>query len=115
MFLCHNSASTCEENDLLYLKDNGSPLLSVKIRELCNNLKTLCESTPKIPEDVIVPSNSQENYNDIVEPKTPATELKIASYQTPQGCTFSNRSSNMKVCNTIHISHDSYMVSFESD
>ncbi|KAL8557167.1 hypothetical protein ACS0TY_004571 [Phlomoides rotata] len=89
----HNSgAGTCEENNLLHMEESGSPPLSLRIRELCNNLKTLCESTPTI----IVPSDSQVYYNDTFEPKTPDTEFKIISHLTPRGGTFSNRSSRMK-------------------
>lgn len=96
------------------MKENGSPPLSSRIREICNSLKELCESTPstiKIPDDVVVPSESQVGCNNILEPKTPATEFKIGGYHSPRGGTFSNRSSRMKVCNSIYISYDSFILS----
>ncbi|KAI3458135.1 hypothetical protein Pfo_014798 [Paulownia fortunei] len=92
------AASTCEENDPLQKKDDGSPPLSERIREISNNLKSLCASTPltiKMPEEVVAPYSSQVGYSDIVEPKTPAIELNCARYCSPRG-TFSNRSSGVK-------------------
>lgn len=92
------TASTCEENNYLYIKGDGSPPLSERIREICNNLKTLCESTPstiKMPEEIATPCNNQVSYYDSVEPKTPAVEPNSARYCSPWG-TFSNRSTKLK-------------------
>lgn len=99
LFHAKNSASTREEKEYLYKKSDGSPLLSEKIREICNNLKSLCESTPstiKMPEEITTSCNNQMSYNDIEEPKTPAVEPNSARYYSPQG-TFSNRSSKLQV------------------
>lgn len=100
-----NSASTCEENNYLYKKGDGSPPLSERIREIRNNLKTLYESTPstiKMPEEIATPCNNQVSYYDSVEPKTPAVEPNSARYHSPRG-TFSNRSSKLKVCDTKYV------------
>ncbi|PIM98594.1 Plus-end-directed kinesin ATPase [Handroanthus impetiginosus] len=91
-------ATTCKENNFLLKKDNASPPLSERIREISNNLKSLCASTPltiKMPEEVVAPYKSQLSYNDIVEPKTPSMELNSARYCSPRG-TFSNRSTGVK-------------------
>ncbi|KAL6545209.1 hypothetical protein OROHE_009874 [Orobanche hederae] len=93
------AGSTCAENNFLYWKDDGSPPLSEKIREISNNLKSLCASTSlkiKMPEDVVAPY-SQVDCNEITEPKTPVVELNIARCcsPNPRG-TFSNRSSGVK-------------------
>ncbi|KAG8381310.1 hypothetical protein BUALT_Bualt06G0109100 [Buddleja alternifolia] len=92
------AASTCEENNTLHKKDDSSPPLSERIREISNNLKSLCASTPlriKMPDEAVAQCSSQVSYNDIVDPKTPVLELKTASYCSPRD-TFSNRSSRLK-------------------
>ncbi|KAK4431479.1 Kinesin-like protein KIN-10C [Sesamum alatum] len=92
-----NSNAICEANNPVPKKNDASPPLSERIREISNNLKELCSSTPltiKMPEEAVAYS-SQLCYNDIAEPKTPAMELSIARYCSPRG-TFSNRSSGVK-------------------
>ncbi|KAK6155684.1 hypothetical protein DH2020_009932 [Rehmannia glutinosa] len=92
------TVSTYEENNPLHRNDDGSPPLSERIREISNNLKSLCASTPltiKMPEDTVALYNNQVGCYDIVEPKTPVMELNIARYCSPRA-TFSNRSSGVK-------------------
>ncbi|GFP82235.1 kinesin-like protein kif22 [Phtheirospermum japonicum] len=89
-----------EDNNSLNRKDYGSPLLSERIREISNNLKSLCaSSTPltiKMPEEVVAPSSSsQAGCYEVMEPKTPTIELNIARYCSPRG-NFSNRGSGAK-------------------
>ncbi|KAL9163313.1 hypothetical protein ABFS82_06G032600 [Erythranthe guttata] len=95
-----DSASTCDESNTLHKKNDGSPPLSERIREIANNLKSICASTPsavKMPEEVVAAYNSQSqvSYNDTTEPKTPIVELSSARYCSPRG-TFTNRSSGVK-------------------
>ncbi|EYU25107.1 hypothetical protein MIMGU_mgv1a003181mg [Erythranthe guttata] len=100
LFLYLDSASTCDESNTLHKKNDGSPPLSERIREIANNLKSICASTPsavKMPEEVVAAYNSQSqvSYNDTTEPKTPIVELSSARYCSPRG-TFTNRSSGVK-------------------
>lgn len=91
------SATTCNETKYLYTKGDGSPPLSERIREICNNLKSLCEPTPlsiKMPDEIATPCNNEVNYNDNQEPKTPAMDR--TRYCTPQGI-FDSCSSKLKV------------------
>ncbi|KAK4384974.1 Kinesin-like protein KIN-10C [Sesamum angolense] len=93
-----NSDAICEANNPVHKKNDASPPLSERIREISNNLKSLCASSPlsiKMPEEAAASYGSQLCYNDIVEPKTPAMELSIARYCSPRG-NFSNRSSGVK-------------------
>ncbi|XP_047968200.1 kinesin-like protein KIN-10C isoform X2 [Salvia hispanica] len=90
------SATTCNETKYLYTKGDGSPPLSERIREICNNLKSLCEPTPlsiKMPDEIATPCNNEVNYNDNQEPKTPAMDR--TRYCTPQGI-FDSCSSKLK-------------------
>ncbi|XP_042031296.1 kinesin-like protein KIN-10C isoform X1 [Salvia splendens] len=92
------SAIACNETKYLYTKGDGSPPLSERIREICNNLKSLCEPTPlsiKMPDEIATPCNNEENYNDNQEPKTPAMDCTSARYCTPQGI-FDSCSSKLK-------------------
>ncbi|CAA0834354.1 ATP binding microtubule motor family protein [Striga hermonthica] len=90
---------TCEGGNSSRKKDDGSPPLSERIKEISNNLKSLCaSSTPLMvntQESVIAPHNNQAVHFEIMEPKTPAMKHCIARLGSPQG-TFSNRSSGMK-------------------
>lgn len=79
-------AGSSEESNPLDKKDDASPPLSERIREISNNLKSLCASTPKMPEEVVV------------EPKTPNVELSGARFCSPRG-TVTNYNSGLKVCN----------------
>lgn len=99
LFYAENAGSTCEENNYSYRKGDGSPPLSERVREICNNLKAICESTPtiKMPEEMATPCKHPVLYNDSQEPKTPAMDPSSARYASPWG-TFSNRSSKLKVC-----------------
>ncbi|KAL0400737.1 UNVERIFIED_CONTAM: Kinesin-like protein KIN-10C [Sesamum latifolium] len=93
-----NSDAICEANNPAHKKNDASPLLSERIREISNNLKSLCASSPltiKMPEEAAASYGSQLCYNDIVEPKTPAMELSIARCCSPRG-NFSNQSSGVK-------------------
>ncbi|XP_011076150.1 kinesin-like protein KIN-10C [Sesamum indicum] len=93
-----NSDAICEANNPVHKKNDASPPLSERIREISNNLKTLCASSPltiKMPEEATASYSSQLCYNDIVEPKTPAMELSIARCCSPPG-NFSNRGSGVK-------------------
>ncbi|KAL0317798.1 UNVERIFIED_CONTAM: Kinesin-like protein KIN-10C [Sesamum angustifolium] len=93
-----NSDAICEANNHVHKKNDASPPLSERIREISNNLKSLCASSPlsiKMPEEAAASYGSQLCYNDIVEPKTPAMELSIARYCSPRG-NFSNRSSGLR-------------------
>lgn len=98
MLYAENSGSTCEENNYIYRK-GGSPPLSERVKEIRNNLKAICESTPTImmPEEMATPCRHEVLYNDSQEPKTPAMDPSSARYCSPWG-TFSNRSSKLKVC-----------------
>ncbi|KAL3630622.1 hypothetical protein CASFOL_023606 [Castilleja foliolosa] len=91
--------STREESNSLSRKDYGSPPLSDRIREISNNLKSLCaSSTPlmiKMTEEAVAPSSSQVGCYEIPEPKTPTIELHAARFCSPRG-TFSNRGSAAK-------------------
>ncbi|KAL1531410.1 kinesin-like protein KIN-10C isoform X2 [Salvia divinorum] len=94
------SANRCDETKYLYTKGDGSPPLSERIREICNNLKSLCESTPltiKMPEEIATPRNNEVSYNDSNQElkTTPAMEPNSARYCTPQGIV-SSRSSKLK-------------------
>ncbi|GER51013.1 alpha/beta-Hydrolases superfamily protein [Striga asiatica] len=90
---------TCEGGNSSHKKDDGSPPLSKRIKEISNNLKSLCaSSTPLMvntQENVIAPHNNQIVHFEINEPKTPVMGHGIARFCSPQG-TFSNRSSGMK-------------------
>lgn len=99
LFYAKKSATTCNETKYLYRKGDGSPPLSERIREICNNLKSLCGPTPlsiKMPDEIATPYNNEGNYNDNQEPKTPAMERTSLRYCTPQG-TFDSCSSKLKV------------------
>lgn len=84
-----------------------SPPISARLRELSNNLKSLCSSTPlhkKLPEAIDVSFYGQVSTDNILEPKTPTTEqsmrvydrLEVANVSSPWE-TLSMRSSGMKV------------------
>ncbi|KAL3653533.1 hypothetical protein CASFOL_003214 [Castilleja foliolosa] len=92
-------ASMREESNSLNMTVNGSPPLSARIREISNNLKSLCaSSTPltiKMPEEVVAPSSSQVGCYEVPEPKTPTIQLNVARYCSPRG-NFSNRGSGAK-------------------
>ncbi|KAL0304278.1 UNVERIFIED_CONTAM: Kinesin-like protein KIN-10C [Sesamum radiatum] len=69
-----NSDAICEAINPVHKKNDASPPLSERIREISNNLKSLCASSPlaiKMQEEAAASYGSQLCYNDIVEPKTP--------------------------------------------
>lgn len=81
------------------LINEESPPLSARLRELSNNLKSLCSSTPK-PQ---TPYSGQTTCTDFVEPETPVIEQNMRAnenwelqrFQSPSEM-FNNRSSGMK-------------------
>ena len=67
---------TLAGRDIEKEKNNDSPPISVRLRELSNNLKALCNATPSLP--TMVGKNDASNHalvpTDIMEPKTPVVE-----------------------------------------
>ncbi|XP_059462605.1 kinesin-like protein KIN-10C [Corylus avellana] len=95
-----------KENQSIMVNKGVSPPISARLRELSNNLKSLCSSTPlhkKLPEAIDVSFYGQVSTDNILEPKTPTTEqsmrvydrLEVANVSSPWE-TLSMRSSGMK-------------------
>lgn len=71
-----------KENQSILVDKGVSPPISERLRELSNNLKSLCSSTPlkvKSPQVIDASSNDQVS-TDIIEPKTPTTEQNMRVY-----------------------------------
>ncbi|KAL2550486.1 ATP binding microtubule motor family protein [Forsythia ovata] len=81
-----------EENVHLKKNEDGSPSLTERLREISNNLRSLCSSTPSRVEFL---DNAVAPYSSHIDPKTPITEHAVERYYSPRG-TFSNRSSGVK-------------------
>lgn len=79
--------------------EDGVPSLTQRLREISNNLRSLSSSTPsrvKFLENVVTPCSNH------IDPKTPVMQRAVEIYHSPRG-TFSNRSSGVKVCDTMHL------------
>ncbi|KAG8365633.1 hypothetical protein BUALT_Bualt18G0126400 [Buddleja alternifolia] len=62
------AASTCEEDNTLYKRDDASPPLSERIREISYNLRSLSTSTSlriEMPNEVVAPGGSSQEKNDV--------------------------------------------------
>lgn len=95
------NASGClgKENVPLKKNEDGALSLTERLREISNNLRSLCSSTPsrvKFLDNAITPYSSQ------IDPKTPVMERLVERYHSPRG-TFSNRSSGVKVRDAIYL------------
>lgn len=106
MFYSVTGHSINKENQCRLVKKGVSPPLSARLRELSNNLKSLCSSTPlheKLPKAIDASSYDQVS-TDIVGPKTPTTEPSMRVYDRWEVANagspweaLSMRSSRMKV------------------
>ncbi|CAA2945058.1 AP2-like ethylene-responsive transcription factor PLT2 [Olea europaea subsp. europaea] len=81
-----------EENVPLKKNEDGVPSLTQRLREISNNLRSLCSS---IPSRVKFLDNAVTPYSSQIDPKTPVMELPVKRYRSPRG-TFSSRSSGVK-------------------
>lgn len=100
-------AGTEKKDKCLQKIEGASPPLSERLREISNNLKLFCSTTPlrvKMPEEFDKQYSAGMCFTDTIEPKTPTAEictrfsekLEITKYSSPWE-KFSQRSSGMKV------------------
>ncbi|KAG8365631.1 hypothetical protein BUALT_Bualt18G0126200 [Buddleja alternifolia] len=63
-------ASTCEEDNTLYKRDDASPPLSERIREISYNLRSLSTSTSlriEMLDEVVAPGGSSQEKDSLVQ------------------------------------------------
>ncbi|XP_052204728.1 kinesin-like protein KIN-10C [Diospyros lotus] len=101
-----DGANMENEKKSLQIKEDGSPPLSARLRDISNHLKSLCSSIPiqlELLDGTVTSCSGQVVSTDIVEPKTPVTkhdfgvkdEQEFTKFSTPSAV-FGAQSSKMK-------------------